>query len=255
MAIATLLLSTIILKQTGTTGIQGMTSAICIGTVICIVAAMAGDTSQDLKTGYIVGATPYLQQIGELIGSVASGLAIGGVLYLLNAAWGFGSTELPAPQATLMKLVVEGVMEGNLPWGLVFTGVFIAIIVEILGIPVLPFAIGLYLPIYLSTPIMIGGLIRLRVEKRKMKDENDREDIRGNGILFSSGLIAGEGLIGILLAVFAVLGIGDKINLANLGFSIGKTGGCIVFVILIGIMIRMITSAKYRNLDAPSSDK
>ena len=154
-----------------------------------------------------------------------------------------------------MKLVVEGVMEGNLPWGLVFTGVFIAIIVEILGIPVLPFAIGLYLPIYLSTPIMIGGLIRLRVEKRKMKDENDREDIRGNGILFSSGLIAGEGLIGILLAVFAVLGIGDKINLANLGFSIGKTGGCIVFVILIGIMIRMITSAKYRNLDAPSSDK
>ena len=115
-----------------------MTSAICIGTVICIIAAMAGDTSQDLKTGYIVGATPYLQQIGELIGSIASGLAIGGVLYLLNTAWGYGSTELPAPQATLMKMVVEGVMNGNLPWGLVIVGICIAVVVEILGIPVLP---------------------------------------------------------------------------------------------------------------------
>lgn len=138
MAIATLLFATILLKQAGITGYRGMTSAICIGTVICIIAAMAGDTSQDLKTGYIVGATPYLQQIGELIGSIASGLAIGGVLYLLNTAWGYGSTELPAPQATLMKMVVEGVMNGNLPWGLVIVGICIAVVVEILGIPVLP---------------------------------------------------------------------------------------------------------------------
>ena len=150
---------------------------------------------QDLKTGYIVGATQYLQQIGELIGSIASGLAIGGVLYLLNAAWGYGSTELPAPQATLMKMVVEGVMNGNLPWGLVIVGICIAIVVEILGIPVLPFAIGLYLPIYLTVPIMIGGLIRLFVEKRRFADEGSRETVRNNGILFSSGMIAGEGLV------------------------------------------------------------
>ena len=117
-----------------------MSAAISIGTVICIVAAMAGDTSQDLKTGYIVGATPAKQQIGELIGAVVSAIAIGGVMYLLNAAWGFGSEQIPAPQATLMKMVVEGVMGGTLPWVLIFMGVFIAIVVEILGIPVLAFS-------------------------------------------------------------------------------------------------------------------
>ena len=207
MAIATLLISTVILKFTGFTGIAGMTTAICIGTVICIVAAMAGDTSQDLKTGYIVGATPYWQQIGELIGSVAAALAIAGVLYLLNAAWGYGSSNIPAPQATLMKMVVEGVMEGNLPWGLVFVGAFIAIAEEIVGVPVLPFAIGLYLPIHLSTPIMVGGLIRLWVEKRKFNSEKRREEVIGNGVLYSSGMIAGEGLMGIILALFAVFGI------------------------------------------------
>ncbi len=240
MAIATLLLSTIILKQTGTTGMSGMTGAICIGTVICIVAAMAGDTSQDLKTGYIVGATPYLQQIGELIGSVFSGLAIGGVLYLLNYAWGFGTSELPAPQATLMKMVVEGVMEGNLPWGLILTGVFIAVVIDILGIPVLPFAIGLYLPIHLTTPIMIGGLIKLWVLKQRFKNEEQRENILNNGILYSSGMIAGEGLVGILLAVFAAAGFEDNINLASYGIGFGNAGGIIFFILLIAVMIFFI---------------
>ena len=239
MAIATLLIATMLLKMTGNTGIAGMTTAICIGTVICIIAAMAGDTSQDLKTGYIVGATPMKQQIGELIGSVCSGLAIGGVLYLLNAAWGYGTPMLPAPQATLMKMVVEGVMEGNLPWGLVFIGVFIAVFVEIIGIPVLPFAIGLYLPIHLSLPIMIGGLIRLWLEKRKYKDEKEKEDVITNGVLYSSGMIAGEGLVGILLAVFAVFGV----NL-SLDFSLGNIGGCIFFAILVVIMIFFILKKK-----------
>jgi putative OPT family oligopeptide transporter len=247
MAIATLLFSTIILKQTGHVGTSGMTAAICVGTVICIVAAMAGDTSQDLKTGYIVGATPYRQQIGELIGVIASGLAIGGVLYLLNAAWSYGSTELPAPQATLMKMVVEGVMNGNLPWGLVFTGVFIAVAVEIVGIPVLPFAIGLYLPIHLSLPIMIGGLIKLAVEKWKFKDESKRESVITNGVLYSSGMIAGEGLIGILLAVFAVVGISDKINLTNYGINLGNIGGCIFFLILLVIMVLSIKEKKKKK--------
>lgn len=232
MAIATLLISTILLKVTGNTGIGGMTTAICIGTVICIVAAMAGDTSQDLKTGYIVGATPILQQIGELIGSVASGLAIGGVLYLLNAAWGFGTSQLPAPQASLMKMVVEGVMNGNLPWGLVFLGVFIAIAVEIVGIPVLPFAIGLYLPIHLSTPIMVGGLIRLWIEKRKFKSETERQSVISDGILYSSGMIAGEGLVGILLAVFAVMGLN-----MDMGGILGNWGGVAFFAALVAVMI------------------
>ncbi len=207
MAIGTLLFATIILKATGTIGQEGMTAAIAIGSIICIIAAIAGDTSQDLKTGYIIGATPKKQQIGELIGVLVSAIAIGGVLYLLNKAWGYGSTELPAPQATLMKMVVEGVMEGNLPWALVFAGAGIAIVIEILGIPVLPFAVGLYLPIHLSTPIMAGGLVRLYFDKKKNVSEEERGQVVENGILYTSGLIAGEGLVGILLAVFAIIPI------------------------------------------------
>ena len=172
MIIATLLISTGILKASGITGYQGMASAICIGTIVSIVSAMAGDTSQDLKTGYIIGATPVKQQIGEILGAVISALAIAGIMYLLNSAWGFGSPELPAPQGTLMKLVVEGVMGGTLPWGLIFCGMGVAVVLEILRLPVLPFAVGLYLPIYLSTPIYIGGIIRWITEKFFFKDNN-----------------------------------------------------------------------------------
>lgn len=210
MTIATLLVATIALKATGMTGQPGMTAAIAIGGVICIVAAIAGDTSQDLKTGYILGATPKKQQIGELIGVFASSLAIGGVLYLLHLAWGYGTSMLPAPQATLMKMIVEGVMDGNLPWTLVGIGAFIAIIVEILGIPVLPFAIGLYLPIHLSTPMMVGGIVKWLVDKKKNASEKEKKDADANGVLFSSGLIAGEGLVGIFLAILAVIPVGES---------------------------------------------
>lgn len=252
MAIATLLIATMILKATGYVGMTGMIAAITIGSVICIIAAIAGDTSQDLKTGYIVGATPYKQQIGELIGVVASAIAIGGVLYLLNAAWGYGSTELPAPQATLMKMVVEGVMGSNLPWTLVFAGVFMAVVVEILGIPVLPFAVGLYLPIHLSTPIMAGGLIRLYFDKKKMANEEERKHKVENGILYSSGLIAGEGLVGILLAVFAIwtikgVSVGDRLAGLLGGFSIGNWGGLAFFAVLLASLVFFINK---KNKDA-----
>lgn len=210
MTIATLLVASIALKATGMVGQEGMTAAIAIGGVICIVAAIAGDTSQDLKTGYILGATPKKQQIGEIVGVVASAVAIGGVLYLLDLAWGYGSEELSAPQATLMKMIVEGVMGGNLPWILVGIGVFIAIVVEILGIPVLPFAIGLYLPIHLSTPMMVGGLVKWMVEKKKNLSEKEKKDADANGILYSSGLIAGEGLVGIFLAILAIIPAGEE---------------------------------------------
>ncbi len=214
MAIATLLIATLILKLTGADGIAGMASAIAIGSVICIVAAIAGDTSQDLKTGYILGATPKKQQKAEIIGVVAAALAIGGTLYLLDSAWGFGSEELAAPQATLMKIIVEGVMGGNLPWNLVFVGALIAVVVEIIGIPVLPFAIGVYLPIHLNACVMIGGLLRLITEKIGKKQGRE-EEVVNNGILFSSGMIAGEGLVGILLAIFAIFGIDKVIDLSS----------------------------------------
>lgn len=215
MTIATLLVASVALKATGMVGQEGMTAAIAIGGVICIVAAIAGDTSQDLKTGYILGATPKRQQIGEVIGVLASSIAIGGVLYLLDMAWGYGSAELPAPQATLMKMIVEGVMGGNLPWTLVGIGAFIAIIVEVLGIPVLPFAIGLYLPIHLSTPMMVGGIVKWFIEKKKNLDEKKKKDIIENGVLYSSGLIAGEGLVGILLAILAIIPTSSGSNIGE----------------------------------------
>ena len=154
MTIATLLFATVILKVTGTTGLTGMVGAISIGGIICIVAAIAGDASQDLKTGFIVGATPSKQQVGEIIGVVASSAAIGFVLYLLNEAWGYGTEKIPAAQATMMKMLVEGIMNEELPWAMILIGVFIAIVVEILKMPVMPFAVGMYLPFSLSAGIM-----------------------------------------------------------------------------------------------------
>lgn len=230
MAIATLLVATIVLKASGDTGIHGMQGAIAIGSIICIVAAMAGDTSQDLKTGYILGATPKKQQIGELIGTAVSAVTIGGVLMLLNSAWKFGSEQLSAPQASLMKMIIEGVMDGNLPWALVFIGVFIALVIEILGIPVLPVAIGLYLPLELSSTIIIGGIIRWFADK-KQTNKAKNEDASG-GILFCSGMIAGEGLVGILLAIFAVLNIADKIDFSSY-LNTSLVGGIVLILIMI----------------------
>ena len=221
MAIATLIVTTFILKATGNTGAAGMVSAISIGTVICIVAAFA----------------------------------IGGVMYLLNAAWGFGSDQIPAPQATLMKMVVEGVMGGTLPWVLIFMGVFIAIVVEILGIPVLAFSIGLYLPIYLSTPIMVGGLIRWFIDnKRKYDSDAARKDGSDRGVLYAAGMIAGEGIVGILLAVLAVFGVADKINLSSVygaAFqSVGNWVGLAAFVVLLAILFYFTRNKKTIEVDA-----
>lgn len=234
MAIATLLIATMAIKGSGKTGIDGMTAAIAIGSVICIIAAIAGDTSQDLKTGYLLGATPKKQQIGELIGVLASGLAIGGVLYLLNAAWGYGGAEVPAPQATLMKMIVEGIMGGNLPWNLVFVGVFLALGLEILRIPVMPFAIGLYLPIYLNATIMIGGVVRMVMDARKNVDEKTKEQQSTDGTLYCAGMIAGEGLVGILLAIFAVFGINTSIGES---VNFGNIGGVILMVLMIASLL------------------
>ena len=232
MAIATLLIATMIIKASGNTGIDGMKAAIAIGSVICIVAAIAGDTSQDLKTGYLLGATPKKQQIGELIGVVAAGLAIGGVLYLLNTAWGYGSAEVPAPQATLMKMIVEGIMGGKLPWTLVFIGVFLAIGLEILRIPVMPFAIGLYLPIYLNAAIMIGGVVRMFVDGRKNVDDKKKEEQATDGTLYCAGMIAGEGLVGILLAILAVVNVSSVFDLSG-SINLGNAGGVILMLLMI----------------------
>ena len=239
MTIATLLFATVILKATGSTGITGMVGAISIGGIICIVAAIAGDASQDLKTGFIVGATPKKQQLGEIIGVVASAAAIGFVLYLLNEAWGYGTEKIPAAQATMMKMLVEGIMNGELPWALIFIGVFIAIVVEILHMPVMPFAVGMYLPFSLSAGIMAGGVVRILVEKRK-GTEKEKKARTDRGLLFTSGMIAGEGIVGILLAVFAVFKINSKIVLP---FQLPQIGSLILFIALLALLYRVCMKA------------
>ena len=235
MAIATLIIATLLLKVTGTTGTTGMVGAIAIGGIICIVAAIAGDTSQDLKTGFIVGATPRKQQLGEMLGVVVSAAAIGFVLYLLNEAWGYGNDKIPAAQATMMKLLVEGIMDANLPWALILIGVFVAVVVEILQVPVMPFAVGMYLPFSLSAGIMAGGVVRFIVEKIKGTDQEKKE--RGDrGVLFTSGLIAGEGIMGIILAVFAVVGLDlSKV----LRFSLPQIGSLVIFIVLLCYLYRV----------------
>lgn len=252
MAIATLLISTFVLKATGNTGMAGMTGAIAIGSIICVIAAIAGDTSQDLKTGFIVGATPAKQQVGELIGVVASGFAIAGVMSLLNKAWGFGSAEIPAPQATLMKMIVEGIMDAKLPWVLVFMGVFLALALEVLRVPVMPFAIGLYLPIYLSCGIMVGGVVRLFLDKKKEAEAKKKEMI-SNGTLYCAGMIAGEGLVGILMAVLAIIKVGDNSigdiigGLFNLSGAAGNIVGLIVLALMILSLLKFSVWSKTKS--------
>ncbi|MCI5839346.1 MAG: oligopeptide transporter, OPT family [Peptoniphilaceae bacterium] len=253
MTIATLLVSTLVLKNMGIIGHKGMIAAIAVGTVVCVVAAISGDVSQDLKTGFIVGATPSLQQVGEIIGVISSALAIGGVMWLLNTSIGFGTQELPAPQATLMKLIIEGVMSGNLPWNLVIIGVFIAVMAELLGVSVLPFAIGLYLPINTSAGIMFGGAVRYVVDHLK-KDPKEKEAATTSGTLFSAGLIAGEGITGILLAVFAIIPIGagtlaDVLDISS-KFQFPQEVSVIIYVLL----ALLIFSVVYKNFSKKKSE-
>ncbi|MFD3158461.1 OPT family oligopeptide transporter [Haloimpatiens sp. FM7330] len=235
MTIATLLFTALIMKSIGMTGKAGIVASISVGAIICIAAAIAGDTSQDLKTGYLIGSTPRNQQIGELIGVLATSLVIGFILITLNKAYGFGSKELGAPQAALMKMIVEGIMSGNLPWNLVFVGVGSAVMLELFGIPVLPVAIGLYLPIHLSTPIMVGGLIKGILDK-KVKDEEELAERNERGILYSSGLIAGEGLMGVIIGgIVAFAG--------DFGFSkppLGQAFTLIFFMIIILLIAHQV---------------
>ncbi len=211
MTIVTLLGISTLFVLLGWTDDMGKATALMVGTVVCIASSIAGDTSQDLKTGYIVGATPSRQQIGELVGAATSALAVCAAVMLLDQSYEFGSTDLPAPQATLMKTIIEGVMETGIPWGLVIIGLSLAATAELFKIPSLPFAVGLYLPISSMTPIFFGGLIRhfvVRSSKNDKKVENSRVE---KGILFSSGLIGGEGLLGVGIALYA--------------FYVGKPGG------------------------------
>ncbi|HET9228259.1 MAG TPA: oligopeptide transporter, OPT family [Thermoanaerobaculia bacterium] len=170
-----------------------------VGTVVCVAASKAGDISQDLKTGYLVGATPARQQAGQFLGAAFACWAVAGVVLLLGNQFTFGSPELPAPQATLMKTVIDGVLSGSLPWGLVGTGATFSLAAMLAGLPGLAFAVGIYLPLASLTPIFLGGLVRRIVEARRKEGPREGDP----GVLAASGMIAGEGLAGVLIALIA----------------------------------------------------
>ncbi len=223
MTIATLLATSLIFLGFGWTGEAGIIGAISVGAVVCIAICIAGDTSQDLKTGFLVGATPRRQQMGEMIGVLTSALVIGWIVFFLHRVYGIGSDRLPAPQAVLMSMVVKGVLTLSLPWGLVFIGVFLAACIELLGVPSLPFAVGLYLPVRLSTPIMVGGLVRLVTERTG--DTRLRHERRERGVLYASGLIAGGAIIGLFVA-FLENALMQRDQLVAAGERVGAvTGG------------------------------
>ncbi len=204
MTIATLLGTSLVFYLLGWTDMMGKATALMVGTVVCIAASIAGDTSQDLKTGFILGATPYKQQVGELIGVITSAGFVCLVIIVLNQGTpgGLGGEELPAPQAVLMKLVIDGVLDQSLPWGLILIGVGIAGVAALFKIPTLAFAVGVYLPLSTMGAVFFGGLLRWYLGRKQ--DEETKERRREKGVLFGSGLVGGGGLTGVILAVWVV---------------------------------------------------
>jgi len=179
--------------------------------VVCIAASIAGDTSQDLKTGYLLGATPRRQQIGELIGVITSAGVVCLVVMMLNRTveGGLGGAELPAPQAVLMKLVIDGVLDQNLPWALILIGVAIAGVAALFKVPVLAFAVGVYLPLSTMAAVFLGGLMRWWLTRGV--EPAVAEQRREQGVLFGSGLVGGGGLTGVLLAIWVGVRGGQRI--------------------------------------------
>ena len=203
MTIMTLIGTSLLFYMIGWRDMQGMVAALTIGTVVCVSASIAGDTSQDLKTGFLLGATPKFQQRGELIGVFTSAIFVAGAVIVLADQYEFGSEEMAAPQAKLMQTVIEGILSGDLPWTLVIVGGLLTLVAELLGISALPFAVGLYLPLSTLSCIFVGGILRRFTEARHKGSDEELHNTRERGILFGSGLIAGEGLMGVGIAAFA----------------------------------------------------
>ena len=234
MTITAVLATSFILVALGERGAAGMAASITAGAIVAIAVSLAGDLAQDLKTGALVGATPWKLQLGEMVGAVAAALRAGSVLFLLHAAYTLGSPQLPAPQARLMATLVTGVMHGDLPWALMLLGAALAVVAEIAGVVSLAFAIGLYLPITTTAPLIFGGLLRAALERR-------RTPVGDAPTLFASGLIAGDALMGIGIAVLIVTGLADSLALRRLGAE-GSLGEALLtalpFVALAAILAR-----------------
>ena len=232
MTIATLLGTSGIFYMLGWTDSAGKATALMVGTAVCIAASIAGDTSQDLKTGFVLGATPRLQQIGELVGVITSAGFVCLVVMLLdrNVEGGLGGAELPAPQAVLMKLVIDGVLDRNLPWMLILTGVALALVASVFRVPVLAFAVGVYLPLSTMAAVFVGGLLRWALTRGVREAEAERR--RERGVLFGSGLVGGGGLTGVVLALWVAARGGRKIE----GFAPDQPGWAAQGLALAGVV-------------------
>lgn len=217
MTIASLLVIASVLKATNHIGDGGMFIAIIAGTLVCVSAAIAGGAAQSLKTTYIMGGTPKRLEIGMYAAVAASSAAIGGIILMLDKVYTIGSEAIGAPQANMMTMIVKGIFDSQIPWVLVIVGVTFAVMCELMKIPVLPFALGLYLPMGLSTGVFVGGALRWLLDRKYKKDETNLKAKTETGTLLASGLIAGEAITGIVIALLALfkfdgpVGFGTKI--------------------------------------------
>lgn len=216
ITLVTLLGTAAVFAALGWDDLGARAAVLTVGTVVAVATSKAGDISQDLKTGYLVGATPAWQQLGQLIGAACACWVVAGTVLLLSS-YGFGGKELAAPQATLMKTIIEGVLSGELPWGLVATGAGISGAAMLCGVSGLAFAIGVYLPIASMLPIFLGGCVRALSERGRPAEGEAR-----TGILAAAGVVAGEGLAGVLVAGLVVAGLVPKKAPPLLGGDLGE---------------------------------
>ncbi|MBL8141781.1 MAG: OPT/YSL family transporter [Acidobacteria bacterium] len=235
MALVTLLGIASIFAALGWTDTAAQAAVLTVGTIVTVAASKAGDISQDLKTGYLVGATPSRQQFGQLIGASVACWAVAGTVLLLGHAYTFGSRDIPAPQATLMKTIVEGVLSGALPWGLVLSGGGLSIGSWLCGISPLSFAIGVYLPLSSMAAIYLGGCIRALYDRKRAGAAAAAGE---PGVLAASGLVAGEGLAGVLVAGLVAARVAPRSMPARLDGLAGELVGLAAFAAITWFLVR-----------------
>jgi putative OPT family oligopeptide transporter len=240
IALVTLLGTASIFAAMGWTAPDDRAAVLTVGTIVAIAASKAGDISQDLKTGWLVGATPARQQLGQLIGAAFACWAVAATVLLLGHAYTFGSAEIPAPQATLMKTIVEGVLSGSLPWDLVLTGAGLSIGAMLCGVSGLAFAIGVYLPIGAMAPLYVGGCVRALADRRGEVAEGTSDP----GVLAASGLVAGEGLAGVVIAGLVGLGVAPKSAAPLVAGLPGTAVGVVVVLAVCAFMLRASRDAR-----------
>ena len=247
IALVTLLGTASIFAAAGWVDPGARSAVLTVGTIVAIAASKAGDISQDLKTGWLVGATPARQQLGQLIGAAFACWAVAATVLLLGSAYEFGSKEIPAPQATLMKTIIEGVLAGALPWGLVLTGAGLSIGAMLCGVSGLAFAIGVYLPLATMAPLYVGGCVRALAEQGRGKRAHGESD---PGVLAASGLVAGEGLAGVVVAGLVAGGLAPKAMDPRLGGLVGEAAASAVAVAVCAFLFRGGRSGAHDALGA-----